>query len=165
LPLAEADLRRKAVLWLDKKYSGRQFLHFMSFHEIGMTLTSYIRRRFHGEDLSRIPNFARLAIRPDLVGIVAHGSGQLGWVIGECKSDKLVNSRDLVVAKNYAEVASAYEGYLFFYGRLTSEAITKIKNGEHMFKGSNEYGDRVNKRLLLMEYLVKGDRFRRYALR
>ena len=137
----------------------------MSFHETGMTLTSYVRRKFHGEELKRIPNHSRLAIRPDVVGIIAHETGQLGWVIGECKSDKQVVSRDLTQAKNYAEVSSAYAAYLFFVGRMTSELITKIKNGEHVFRGSNEYGDRVNQRILFMEYVEKGDRFRRLAIR
>lgn len=160
--IPEEYLREKAVVWLKKKFHKyKEYLPFQTFHEKGITVTEFLRKTFYGEELTRIPKYSKLTIRPDVIGIIVHDTNVLNWIIGECKSDNVV-SADFRQTKNYADTANAFAAFLFFCGRLTNEVKTKIKNNEHVYRGRNKFAREVLRRLDFIEYLPEGDRFKRF---
>lgn len=116
-----------------------------------MTLAKWLRRKYKGEELSRIPKYASLAIRPDLVGLLNSKSSPKLWLIGECKVGS-VGVGDFRQAIHYANVANAYEGFLFFEGLIATDVKQLINRGEHRFLGTNARGRIASRRLRVVEY-------------
>ena len=151
----EEELRVKACEWLIKHYRLRKYyLEPMVFHGINLTITQFLHRRFKGNTLARIPLYNELTIRPDIIGLIKFIRNEgyvLGWVVGECKVGG-VNSADFRQAIHYANIAGAYEAYMFYEGILSREVLESIDAGGHLYIGTNRWGRTVKKRLLFVEY-------------
>lgn len=156
----EAHLRLKACEWLKANFPTREYIiEPLVFHNMGFTLTQFIKKRYIGKELVCIPKYNELSIRPDIVAlaIINKNKGKtLGWIIGECKFSSL-SSADLRQAVYYANVAEAYEAYLFYEGSLSKEVSDLIKAGGHIYLGINKWGRSVKKRLMIRIY--ENDRF------
>jgi len=121
---------------------------------MGLTLTQFLEKNYKGKELIRIPKYSELSIRPDVVALAVINKNKektLGWIIGECKYSSL-GSGDLRQAVYYANIAEAYEAYLFYGGTLSKEIRDLIKAGGHIYMGSNKWGKLVKKRLLIKVY-------------
>lgn len=124
------------------------------FHEIGLTLTQFLIRRYKGEELASIPKYADLPIRPDLIALAVvnkNKSKTFGWIIGECKVSAL-SVGDIRQAVYYAGIAEAYGGYLFYEGQMTREVKALIQSGGLLYSGTNKWGKPVRKRLVIKIY-------------
>lgn len=153
--MSEEQLRADACKWLKKHYPLREYyLKPIVFHEVGLTITEYLHKKFKGNQLTCIPYYNELPIRPDIISIIKFRQNNdfgLGWLIGECKVGK-VNMSDLRQAVYYANVSKAYESYLFYTGFLSKDIENAIKTGGHLYQGTNKWGKLVNKRLIIVRY-------------
>lgn len=156
----EAQVREEACTWLKVNFETREYLiKPFILHNMSLTLTQFLEKNYKGKELIRIPKYSELSIRPDVVALAVinkHKEKTLGWIIGECKYSSL-SSGDLRQAVYYANVAEAYEAYLFYGGTLSKEVRDLIKAGGHIYLGSNKWGKLVKKRLLIKVY--ENDRF------
>lgn len=150
----ETELRLKSCKWLKERYQGFPFrIPIMVFHDEHKTVTSFILERFKGDLLISIPRYDRLHIQPDIIGlIVLPDNKNLGWIIAECKIG-VVSMSDLRQALYYAQVAKAYEAYLFYDGELTRDATQVLRQGNNKFTAMNIRGKEVEKRLIFVKYL------------
>lgn len=152
----EDELRVKACEWLRKHFPVRNYhLEPIVFHGLSFTISEFLHKKFKGQELVSIPRYNSLSIRPDIIGLIKFESNNeqsiMGWVIGECKADK-VNAADFRQAVHYANVSGAYEGYLFFGGDLSREVMDSIKAGGHLYGGTNKWGKAVTKQLIFIKY-------------
>ena len=156
----EAQLRLEACEWLKVNFQTREYLiKPFILHNMGLTLTQFVEKKYKGKELVRIPKYGELSIRPDVVALAVINKSKektLGWIIGECKFSSL-SSADLRQAVYYANVAEAYEAYLFYGGTLSKEVRDLIKAGGHSYLGINKWGKPVRKRLMIKVY--ENDRF------
>ena len=121
---------------------------------MSLTLTQFLEKNYKGKDLIHIPKYSELSIRPDVVALAVINKNKektLGWIIGECKFSSL-SSADLRQAVYYANVAEAYEAYLFYGGTLSKEVRDLIKAGGHLYMGTNKWQKSVRKRLMIKIY-------------
>jgi len=153
--LDEAQVREEACTWLKENFKTREyFIKPFILHNMGLTLTQFLEKNYKGKELIRIPKYSELSIRPDVVALAVINKNKektLGWIIGECKYSSL-SSGDLRQAVYYANIAEAYEAYLFYGGTLSKEIRDLIKAGGHIYLGSNKWGKLVKKRLLIKVY-------------
>ena len=151
----EAHLRLEACEWLKTNFPTREYLIApIVFHNMGLTLTQFIKKKYKGKELVCIPKYDELSIRPDVVALAVINKNKeetLGWIIGECKVSSL-SSADLRQAVYYANVAEAYEAYLFYEGTLSKEVRDLVKAGGHSCLGINKWGKTVRKRLMIKIY-------------
>lgn len=152
----EDELRVKACIWLRKHFPLRNYhLEPMVFHGLSFTISDFLHKKFKGSELVSIPRYNSLFIRPDIIALTKFEPNNEGsviaWVIGECKADR-VNVADFRQAVHYANVAGAYEGYLFYEGDLSREVIDSIKAGGHLYRGTNKWGKAVMKQLIFVKY-------------
>lgn len=151
----EVQLRLEACEWLNKNFPTREYLiKPIVFHNMGLTLTEFLRKNYKGKELVSIPKYDELSIRPDVVALALIKKNQektLSWIIGECKVSPL-SSADLRQAVYYASVSEAYEAYLFHEGSLSREVFDLIKAGGHSYMGINKWGSLVRKRLMIKIY-------------
>lgn len=75
----------------------------------------------------------------------------MGWIVGECKVGG-VNASDFRQAVHYANIAGAYEAYIFYEGALSKEVSDSINAGGHLYLGMNRWEKPVKKRLLFVGY-------------
>jgi len=153
--LSEEELRFKACEWLKKHYLLRSYhLKPMVFHGINLTITQFLHRKFKGDQLVCIPRYNDLAIRPDIIAVIKFPQNEghiMGWIIGECKVGG-VSVADFRQAVHYANIAGAYEAYMFYGEILSREVLDSIDAGGHLYLGMNKWGKTVKKRLLFVEY-------------
>lgn len=151
--IEEAQIREESCNWLRKQYPNRQFfLKPLVFHGLDGTLTTYLHKKFKGTELTDIPYYNALPIRPDLIALVSIDKEKsVLWIIGECKASN-VTSAALRQAKYYAEATHAYEGYVFYGGKLTKEVKEAVISGGHIYQGTNRWGKSVKKRLIFIKY-------------
>lgn len=158
----EPQLRRESLRWLIENFPKREYLiKPILFHDVGLTITQFLRKNYVGERLASIPKYADLSIRPDLIALAVvnkNHSGISGWIIGECKVSG-ISAADLRQAVYNSGIAEAYESYLFCEGELTREAKALIESGGHLYSGTNKWGRPVKKHLVLRIY--ESGRFRR----
>jgi len=151
--MEESELRKLAVNYLNKKFSRHKIVvPFLDFHEVGMTLSSYLKKTFFGEELRKLPYLEEVEIRPDIVGIIALPKTDLwSYVLGEVKAKK-VEMKDFRQCMNYMGFAHPYEGYLIFCKRITEEVRRNILADNHKFLGLNKWGKLVTKRVYLLHF-------------
>jgi len=153
--LDEPYLRQEACRWLRENFPSRRYqIEPIVFHDIGLTLSEFVRKKFKGEQLTCIPKYQELSIRPDIVALLITLENKvfkLGWIISECKVGK-VNAADFRQAIHYANVAEAYIAYLFYCGGLSQEVLEAIRTGGHLYTGTNKWGRTVKKRLIFVKY-------------
>lgn len=153
--LDEAHLRKEACEWLKANFPTREYLIApIVFHNIGLTLTQYVKKKYKGKELACIPKYDELPIRPDVIALAVINKNKektFGWIIGECKVSSL-SVADLRQGVYYAYVAEAYEAYLFHEGSLSKEVRDLIKTGGHLYVGINKWGRDVKKRLAIKTY-------------
>jgi len=151
--MEESELRRLAVDYLSKRFSKYEIVTpFFDFHNIGMTLSSYLKKLYFGEDLCKLPYLEALEIRPDVVGIIALPETSLwAYVLGEVKTKK-VEMRDFRQLIHYMTTAHPYEGYLFFSEKITKEVRQNIQADNHKFLGLNKWGRLATKRINLLHF-------------
>lgn len=151
----EAHLRLEAREWLKANFPNREYLIApIVFHNMGLTLTQFVKKKYKGKELACIPKYDELSIRPDVIALAVINRNKEkthGWIIGECKFSSL-SSADLRQAVYYANVAEAYEAYLFYGGSLSREVGDLIKAGGHSYMGINKWGRPVKKRLMIKIY-------------
>lgn len=151
----EAHLRLEACEWLKTSFPTREFIITpIVFHNMGLTLTQFLKKKYKGTELVSIPKYDELSIRPDVIALAVINKNKertLGWIIGECKVSSL-SSADLRQAVYYANIAEAYEAYLFHEGSLSREVRDLIKTGGHLYLGINKWGRPVRKRLMIKIY-------------
>jgi hypothetical protein len=126
----------------------------MVFHEVSLTITDFVRKKFKGKELICIPRYNNLPIRPDIISVLKFRKNEkyiMGWLIGECKVGK-VDAADFRQALHYASISQAYEAYLFFTGVLSKEVTDSVKVGGHLYLGTNRWGKPVRKRLIFVKY-------------
>lgn len=162
----EDELRVKACAWLKKHYPARNYhLEPMVFHGLSFTISDFLHKKFKGSELVCIPRYNSLSIRPDIIGLAKFEQNNeqsvIAWIIGECKADR-VNAADFRQAIHYANVAGAYEGYLFYDGHLSREVIDSIKAGGHLYTGTNKWGKAVRKQLIFVKW--EDEKFVKYYL-
>jgi len=153
--LGEPYLRQEACRWLKENFPSRRYqIEPTVFHDIGLTLSEFVRKKFKGEQLTRIPKYQEISIRPDIIALLITLKNQdfkLGWIISECKVGK-VNVADFRQALHYANIAEAYNAYLFYFGELSREVLEAINKGGHLYTGTNKWGRTVKKRLIFVKY-------------
>ncbi len=149
--MKESELRRKACEWLKKKYKDKYFLEPVILHDLKLTVTDYLKRKFSGQYLTAIPRYNKMYVEPDIFGVVRLRKG-LGTIIAECKVGT-VNVRDFRQAMDYARTCQSYNAYLIYYGILTKDVKKRIRSGDHFYEGLNDYGKLVSKKLILVEYI------------
>lgn len=156
--MEESDLRKLAAEYLTKEFSKNKIVvPFFDFHKEGMTLSRYLRKMYFGEELRKLPYLEGVEIRPDIVGIIALPETTMwAYVLGEAKTSK-VEMRDFRQCMNYMNVAHPYEGYLFYYGKITQEVKRNILADNHIYLGLNKWGKPVTKRVNLLA--LKRNRF------
>ena len=151
----EAQLRLEACEWFKVNFPTREYvIKPFVLHNMGLTLTQFVRKKYKGKKLICIPKYDELPIRPDVVALAVINKNKektLGWIIGECKVSSL-SSTDLRQAVYYANQAEAYEAYLFYEGSLSKEVRDLIKTGGHSYLGTNKWGKSVRKRLMIKIY-------------
>lgn len=153
----EDQLRLLARDWLKERYKlYKKHLDFRIFHNKGF-LINYISKKFVGANLTTIPNYDRVNIEPDIAGIIIHNETKVKlWIIGECKctskSKQSISQSDLVQAKDYSNVANAYIGFFFYYGKLSYPVLEDLKSHRHRYKGMNKWGKCVSKELKICRY-------------
>ena len=156
----ESYLRQEARKWLNENFPSRKYqIEPTIFHNMGLTLSRFVREKFKGEQLIRIPKYQELSIRPDIIAlmIISKNEGlNLGWIISECKAGK-VNMADFRQTIHYATVAGAYVAYLFYHDDISQEVLEAINTGGHLYDGTNKWGRTVKKRLIFVRY--KNNRF------
>jgi len=128
------------------------------FHGLDGTLTEYLRSEFYGINLTKIPRWDRLHIRPDVIALQEVTNDRLRWlwIVAECKVGK-VSVRDLRQALNYANLTRAYQAYLVFSGKLSKEVEANLENLGHTFVGTSKWGRDVERKLQIIE--AEGPRF------
>ena len=151
--MEESDLRRLAADYLTKRFSRYEIIvPFFDFHKVGLTLSSYLKKAYFGEDLRKLPYLEEIEIRPDVVGIIALPEAKLwAYVLGEAKTKK-VNMSGFRQCLNYMNIAHPYEGYLFFSEQISQEVKRNILADNHKFQGLNKWGRLATKRLHLLHF-------------
>jgi len=152
--MEESHLRRLAADYLNNVFSEASIvLPFFDFHKQGITLSSYLRKTYFGENLRRLPYLNEVEIRPDVVGIISlpEVSNQWAYVLGEIKTKKFT-MKDFRQCMNYMEIAHPYAGYLFFIEGPTEEVRRNIAADNHKFQGLNRWGSLVTKRVRFLRY-------------
>lgn len=152
----ETQLRQKACDWLTKKFQTREYLiNPIVFHDIGLTLSQYLLKKFKGKQLTDIPNYNALHIRPDVIALIISrkdNNRQLLWTMGECKVGK-ISVRDFRQARFYFEVSNTYEGFVFYAGVLSEEVRRLVLRGFDVYNGTNKWGQITKKRMIFVEYV------------
>jgi len=152
---SECELRIKACQWLQSHFPKRDYLlEPIVFHDIGMTVTNFLKRKFKGSQLTSIPKYNSLQIRPDLIAILLSSTDSSEiplWIIGECKVGRITRGY-FRQAKDYADTACSYEAYLFYDNDLSTEVIKAIENGGHIYNGTNRWGKPVRKKIEFVKY-------------
>ena len=150
----EPYLRKEACRWLKQNFPSRRYqIEPFVFHDLGLTLSEFVRKQFKGKQLTCIPKYQELSIRPDIVALMItleNKDFKLGWIISECKVGR-VNAADFRQAIHYANVAEAYIAYLFYFGELSKEVLEAIRTGGHIYTGMNKWGRTVKKRLIFVK--------------
>lgn len=151
--MEESELRKLAADYLNGKYSTyRLAVPFFDFHAEGMTLSSYLKRKYFGKDLRRMPSIEEIEIRPDILGIVVlQEADAFAYVLGEVKTQK-VKMSDFRQCMNYMNIAHPLEGYLFYSERMTEEVKRNIRADNHKFLGMNTWGKLATKRVHLLHF-------------
>lgn len=152
----EPQLRQESLKWLIENFPKRTYLiKPILFHDIGLTITQFLRMKYKGEELALVPKYADLSIRPDLIALAVikkNGSEFPAWIIGECKVSGL-SAGDLRQAVYNSGIAEAYESYLFCEGALSREVKALIESGAGLlYFGTNKWGKPVKKRLIIKIY-------------
>ena len=151
----EPQLRRESLKWLIENFPRREYLiKPILFHDVGLTITQYLKKNYIGEKLASIPKYSELSIRPDLIALAKikkNHSDISGWIIGECKVSG-ISAPDLRQPVYNSGIAEAYESYLFGEGELTHEAKSLIQSGGLLYSGTNKWGSPVRKRLVIKTY-------------
>jgi hypothetical protein len=153
LIIDEGDLRKRTREWLTEKYRGRFLFEPIILHNLGLTISEFLKRKFSGEILSSIPRYNEMNVKPDIFSIVRLERGKLGLVIAECKIN--VGLKDFRQVMDYARTCQCYEAYLAFYGKLSEDVINRIRIKDILYNGLNRYGEIVSKELVIVEY--RGD--------
>jgi hypothetical protein len=156
--MEESDLRRLVAEYLNQKFKGSSLvLPFFDFHATGMTLTSYLRKKYFGKELARLPYVEEVEIRPDILGIIALAKTDLWiYVLAEVKTQR-VKMSDFRQCMNYMNAAHPLEGYLAFSEQMTEEVKRNILADNHKFLGLNSWGSLVSKRVHLLHF--RNERF------
>ena len=151
--MEESELRRLAVNYLNNRFrKSKIVVPFFDFHKQGMTLCSYFKKIYFGEDLQKFPYLDALEIRPDIVGVIALPESDLWvYILGEAKTKK-VEIRDFRQCMNYMSVAHPYKGYLFFSEDVTEEVRRNILADNHKFLGLNKWGRLATRRINLLHF-------------
>lgn len=152
----EDELRVKACQWLKNHYPSRKYhIEPMVFHGLSFTISEFLHRKFKGQNLVCIPHYSTLSIKPDVIALMKFNLNDraniLGWIIGECKIGG-VTVADFRQAVHYANIAEAYEGYLFYEGQLSREVLDSLHGGGHLYRGTNKWGKPVMKKLIFVKY-------------
>ena len=159
--MKEEKLREIVRDWVDEKYIGyKKHMEFEVFHGKG-PLVKHLRRKFHGEDLSSIPNYNKVNVEPDVAGIIiSPKSEQKLWVIAEVKGEERpISQSDRRQARDYAEATNAFEAFLVSDGPLGRDVSIDIKNGLHSFTGMFEKGQKGLCYLNFIRYLPRTGQF------
>ena len=151
--MEESELRQIAADYLNKKFHDcKLVIPFFDFHAVGLTLTSYLKKRYFGEDLKKLPFLEEVEIRPDILGIIALTDiDEWAYVIGEVKARK-VTMGDFRQCMNYVNLSHPLDGYLFFSEQLTQEVKRNIIADNHRFFGLNSWGKLVLRRVHLLSF-------------
>lgn len=162
--MEEPELRNITRDWYKKRYqSYEKHLEFINLHEMGITITEFLVSRFKGDSLTSIPQYNRLYIKPDIIGIIIHPKTyQKLWIIAECKAGS-VSQRDLGQALKYSGSSAAFASSLCYHGRIGRAVQRDIENGHHFFNGSNQWGAEVRKNISFYQYDLVSARFTKMA--
>ena len=151
--MEESELRRLAANYLSNRFSRHKIVvPFFDFHKVGLTLSSYLKKAYFGEDLRKLPYLEEIEIRPDIVGIIAlQGANLWAYVLGEAKTKK-IDMSSFRQCMNYMNIAHPYKGFLFFSEQITGEVKRNILADNHKFLGLNRWGKLVTKRVNLLHF-------------
>jgi len=151
--MEEKELRRLAADHLNMKFQNCELIvPFFDFHALGLTLTSYLKKKYFGEDLRKLPFLEELEIRPDILGIMVLTTiDKWAYVIGEVKSRRVTMS-DFRQCMNYVNLSHPIDGYLFYCEQMTQEVKRNILADNHKFLGLNSWGKLVLKRVHLSSF-------------
>jgi hypothetical protein len=159
--MEERDLREIALGWINLLFAKhKKHMDFEIFHSRG-PLSIHIRRKFHGPDLTSIPNYDRVNVEPDIGGIiVSPTTDQKLWVIAEVKgNEKPVSQDDRRQTIDYAQATNAFRAFVISDGPLGADVAQDIKNGMHSFTGMFENGQKGICYLDFIRYLERKDEF------
>ena len=144
----EKELRKESVEWLNYVYRNYRFhLKIMRFHGKGM-LTSFLFKKFKGDNLITIPNYEKLFIEPDIIGIINFSNLKV-WTVSECKVD--LQWGGYRQALDYANRSVAYDAYLIYCGLVSGTVRKDVLEGGHIYYGMNSKGRIVKKRLKIVK--------------
>jgi len=151
--MEESELRRLAANYLNKRFSKHKIIvPFFDFHKVGLTLSSYLKKTYFGEELRKLPYLEEIEIRPDIIGIIALPEANLwAYILGEAKTKK-VKMSGFRQCMNYMNIAHPYEGYLFFCEQISEEVRRNILADNHKFLGLNKWGRLATKRINLLHF-------------
>jgi len=157
----ERVLREIALGWISRQFTKyEKHMDFEIFHGRG-SLSIHLRRKFHGHDLTSIPNYDSVNVEPDIGGIIISPvTGQKLWVIAEVKgNENTVSQADRRQARDYAQAVNAFRAFLISDGPLGVDVAEDIKNGMHSFTGTFENGQKGICYLDFIKYLERKGQF------
>lgn len=157
----ERVLREIALAWISQLFAKyEKHMDFEIFHGKG-PLSIHIRKKFHGHDLTSIPNYDGVNVEPDLGGIIiSPTNGQKLWVIAEVKgNENPVSQADRRQARDYAQATNAFGAFVISDGPLGADVAQDIKNGVHSFTGMFENGQKGICYLDFIRYLERKGQF------
>ena len=159
--MKEEVIRELVRDWLDRKFDQfEKHMDFEVFHGRG-PLAKHLRRKFHGVDLTSIPNYDGVNAEPDIAGIIISAkTGQKLWVIAEVKGNEAVVSQaDRRQARDYAQATNAFRAFLISDGPLGRDVAQDIENGMHSFTGMFENGQKGICYLEFIRYVERTGQF------
>jgi hypothetical protein len=142
--MKEEILREIARNWMVQQFTKyKKQMDFEVFHGKG-PLSKHLRRKFHGLELTSIPNYDSVNVEPDIAGIIISPTiGQKLWVIAEVKgNENPVSQADRRQARDYAQATNAFRAFVISDGPLGADVAQDIKNGMHSFTGMFENGQK-----------------------
>ena len=149
--IEEKKLREKTCDWIFKKYRKRIVGKPVNLHELKLTVTEYLCKRFTSDILRLIPSYEKMDVEPDILALIRLKCDLLSTVIAECKVDP-ISVRDLRQALDYARVCRSFQAYLIYFGHLTRPVIKRLRSDDITYSGYNDYGNLTIKRLILVRY-------------
>jgi hypothetical protein len=159
--MEESKLREIAKEYLTREFEKSRFhMPFEIFHGKG-PLTMHLRRKFHGDDLTTIPNFDVANVEPDIAGIIISSiNDQKLWIIAEVKAnEQSVSQGDRRQAVDYANATNAFKAFLISDGQLGQDVKKDLKVGLHKYNGMFETGQKGNGYLVFIRYLERTGQF------
>lgn len=159
----EPTLRKATRDWFEREFKNCVFIIKPTvFHELGVTLKDYVFKHFNGKDLTRIPNYQSITIKPDVIALIELPEGRkanCAWIVAECKSKRVVTYNDFREFTDQASRTCAYDARLVYDKDHLSAQVFEAFTSDSFYTGMNKWGARVKKSVKVYEHNCGSFRF------